>query len=215
MNYGQPAQTQKDNFESISVGNGANDPNFNGNAPAENFDTSNWDINPSHDSQAIGGKVKTLSETALPMPGDHQNIPEPMLESPYSVDLFERGKVMDYDRSPSRNQRLGQNKGQHDDIEPIKTSLELSKEPIRIAKNLNDSGINEVEKVKQEIDSSPRPDYGSVYDEIRGIEGMVDEAMKSFGPDSVWQSGDGQAKPNQFETVKAKPSQSNFREAAW
>ena len=211
MNYGQPVQT--DNFESVSVGNGTNDPNFNGNNPSENVDTSNWDVHPDRDDQAIGSKVKTLSEVALPMPGDQENGPSPMPDNPYSVDLFELGKATDYNQAPTRAHHFRQ-KGQNDDIKPIEDALSSSKESIRITKNLNDSGINEVEKVKRELASNPSPDYGATYDEIRGIEGMVDEAMQSFGSDSVWQPGDGWAKPNQFETVKAKPSQSNFREAA-
>lgn len=211
MNYGQPVQT--DNFESISVGNGTNDPNFNGNNPSENVDTSNWDVHPDRDDKTIGSKVKTLSEVALPMPGDQEKGPSPMPDNPYSVDLFELGKATDYNQAPTRAHHFRQ-KGQNDDIKPIEDALSSSKESIRITKNLNDSGINEVEKVKRELASNPSPDYGATYDEIRGIEGMVDEAMQSFGSDSVWQPGDGQAKPNQFETVKAKPSQSNFREAA-
>ena len=93
MNYGQPVQT--DNFESISVGNGTNDPNFNGNNPSENVDTSNWDVHPDRDDKTIGSKVKTLSEVALPMPGDQEKGPSPMPDNPYSVDLFELGKATD------------------------------------------------------------------------------------------------------------------------
>lgn len=187
MDYGHPIQA--DNFESISIGNGTNDPNFNGNNPTENIDTSNWDVSPTRDSQTVGSKVKTLSEVPLPMPGDRQNTPITLPNNPYSVELFELGKAIDYDQTSARNSHLRQT-NQANDIGPIKNALETSRDPIKITKNLNESGISEVEKVKRELASNPNPDYGTIYDEIRGVEGMLDEAMQSFGDNSAWQPTD-------------------------
>lgn len=206
MNYGQPAQT--DNFESISVGNGTNDPNFNGNNPADNIDATNWNVSPNHDDQIIGNKVKTLSEATLPMPGDQQNTPEPIRNNnPFSIEPPEFGKVVNYDQGGHRTE--GSSKA--GDIEPIKDALRPPRGPIKITNNLNESGINEVEEVKRKLAASQNPDFGTVYDEIRGAEGLLDEAMlQSFGDNSAW-------KPTDSGSANWKPASAkvdHYKEAA-